>query len=115
MLAYEVTEAHLAAITWLGVNNPPNQPSRPIEFQIGDFSGLTALTTLEMNGHGGISLPDGIFDGLTSLKNFSLYSTGLTSIPDAVLGLTSLTRLNLGYNTLTSLPAGAFDQMTQLT
>ena len=44
----DVTEAHLAAITTLRVNASPNQPRSPIQFRIGDFSGLTALTTLEM-------------------------------------------------------------------
>ena len=112
--AYEVTEAHLARITTLGINNPSGAASTFIGFKQGDFSGLTTLTTLEMNGHGGVSLPDGIFDGLTSLKNFSLYSTGLTSIPDAVLGLTSLTRLNLGF-TGVILPNGVFDRLTSLT
>ena len=134
----DVTEAHLGAITTLRVNAPPNQAVRPITFRIGDFSGLTTLTNLQMERWRGVSLPDGIFDGLTSLKKISLYSTGLTSIPDAVLGLTSLTELNLGFtgvilqngvfdnltqltsldlsgNNFTSLPSGVFDQLTSLT
>ena len=114
--ANDVTEAHLAGITGLGVNHPSGTalPSRPIEFQIGDFSGLTALATLEMNGHGGVSLPDGIFEGLNALERVSLYGSGLTSIPNSVLGLTSLKSLNIGYHGITSIPAGTFDQLTQL-
>ena len=116
--ANDVTEAHLAAITTLRANHPSGTvlPSRPIEFRIGDFSGLTALTRLELGYYSrGVILPDGIFDDLTSLKELNLYSTGHASIPSTVRSLTSLTSLNLGYNGLTSLPAGVFDNLTQLT
>ena len=112
----EVTEAHLAAITTLNANWEKGS-SRPLELQTGDFSGLTALTTLRMGRHAhGFVLPDRIFDGLVSLKELDLYLAGpFTAVPDAVLGLTSLENLNLGYNGLTSLPAGTFDRLTQLT
>ena len=110
----DVTEAHLAAITTLRVNASPNQPRSPIQFRIGDFSGLTTLTNLEMERWSGVSLPDGIFDGLNALERVSLYSSGLRSIPNSVLGLTSLKSLNIGYHGITSIPAGAFDQLTQL-
>ena len=112
----EVTEAHLAAIRGLGVNHPSGTPlsSTPIRFQTGDFSGLTALTTLKMEGHAGIILPDDIFDDLTSLERLSLYNSKFTTIPNAVLGLTSLKILNMGYHRIASIPAGAFDQLTQL-
>ena len=107
--AYEVTEAHLAAITTLRVNPPQ------INLQIGDFSGLTALTTLEMERWSDIILPEGIFDALlTSLERLSLYNSKFTAIPNAVLGLTSLKILNMGYHRIASIPAGAFDQLTQL-
>ena len=111
-----VTETHLATITGLGVNHPPGTAvsNTPIKFQIGDFSGLPALTTLGMEGHAGIILPDGIFDDLTSLERLSLYNSKFTTIPNAVLGLTSLRILNLGYHRIASIPAGAFDQLTQL-
>ena len=112
--ANDVTEAHLAAITTLRVNAPPNQAVRPIIFRIGDFSGLTTLTNLEMERWRGVSLPDGIFDGLNALERVSLYSSGLRSIPNSVLGLTSLKSLNIGYHGITSIPAGVFDQLTQL-
>ena len=112
--ANDVTEAHLAAITTLRVNAPPNQAVRPIIFRIGDFSGLTTLTNLEMERWSGVSLPDGIFDGLNALERVSLYSSGLRSIPNSVLGLTSLKSLNIGYHGITSIPARAFDQLTQL-
>ena len=112
--AADVTEAHLAAITTLRINAPPNQAVRPINLKIGDFSGLTTLTTLEMDRWDGVSLPDGIFEGLNALEKVSLYNSGLTSIPDSVLGLTSLKSLNLGYHRITSIPAGSFDQLTQL-
>jgi Leucine-rich repeat (LRR) protein len=107
--ANDVTEAHLAAITTLRVNAPPNQAVRPITFRIGDFSGLTTLTNLEMERWSGVSLPDGIFDGLNALERVSLYSSGLRSIPNSVLGLTSLKSLNIGSHGITSIPAGTFD------
>ena len=114
--ANSVTETHLAAITTLRVNHPAGTAvsNTPIQFQIGDFSGLTALTTLEMDYHGRIILPDGLFDDLTSLESISFYNSGLTTIPNAVLSLTSLKYLNLGYHVITSIPAGTFDQLTQL-
>ena len=112
--ANDVTEAHLGAITTLRVNAPPNQAVRPITFRIGDFSGLTTLTNLEMERWSGVSLPDGIFDGLNALERVSLYSSGLRSIPNSVLGLTSLKSLNIGYHGITTIPAGAFDQLTKL-
>ena len=112
--ANDVTEAHLGAITTLRVNAPPYQAVRPITFRIGDFSGLTTLTNLEMERWGGVSLPDGIFEGLNALERVSLYGSGLTSIPNSVLGLTSLKSLNIGYHGITSIPAGVFDQLTQL-
>ena len=114
--AADVTEAHLAAITGLSVNHPVGTAlsNGPITFKIDDFAGLTALTTLEMEGHAGIILPDGIFDNLTSLERLSLYNTSLTSIPNAVLRLTTLKSLNLGYHYITSIAPGTFDQLTQL-
>ena len=105
-----VTEAQLSAITTLRVN----YPSGMSQFRTDDFGGLTALTTLKIEGHNANALPDGVFDDLTSLKELDLYNTGLTTIPNAVLGLTSLKILNLGYHRITSIPAGAFDQLTQL-
>ena len=116
--ANDVTEAHLAAIATLRVNHPSGTAlsSRPVEFQMDDFAGLTALTTLEIGGHAGIILPDGIFTGLVSLRELSLYNSGrLTSVPNAVLSLTSLTSLNLGFTVLSSLPGSVFDNLTQLT
>ena len=116
--ANDVTEAHLAAITTLRVNHPSGTAlsSRPIEFQMDDFAGLTALTTLEIGWHASIILPDGIFTGLVSLRELSLYHLGsLTSVPNAVLSLTSLTSLNLGFTGLSSLLDGVFDNLTQLT
>ena len=112
----EVTEAHLAAITTLRANHTGGA-SKPTELEIGDLSGLTALTRLELGYYPlGVVLPDGIFDDLVSLKELELYNAGpFTSVPDAILGLTALTYLNLGFNQLASLPTGAFDHMTQLT
>ncbi len=112
--ADDVTEAHLAAITTLRVNLPGIETQGPLNLQIGDFSGLTALRILEIDRWNGVSLPDGIFDGLNTLESVSLYNTRLTSVPEAVLSLTSLKSLNLGFHRITSIPAGAFDQLTQL-
>ena len=112
--ANDVTEAHLAAITTLRVNHPQGQPSRTVHFQIGDFSGLTALIDLEIERHGGVRLPTGIFDDLISLESLSLYNSKITAIPNAVRRLTSLKSLNLGYHRITSISAGTFDKLTQL-
>ncbi len=109
----EVTEAHLAAINTLSASH--GGEVRYTELQTGDFSGLTALTGLNLSYAYITTLPDGIFDDLTSLKGLNLYLSPLTSGLDEVLGLTSLTSLNLGVTRLTSLPPGAFDRLTQLT
>ncbi|MGR3985205.1 MAG: fibronectin type III domain-containing protein, partial [Gammaproteobacteria bacterium] len=94
-----------------------------MSLQAGDFSGLTSLTTLDMNGiwpsHGAVfltSLPAGVFDDLTSLKSLHLRNNHLASLSAGVFDkLTLLTNLGLGNNELTSLPAGVFDKLTLLT
>ena len=139
----DVTEAHLAAITGLGLGIVTILGETAGEeitaLQAGDFDGLTGLTTLWVAGGeqlssipagvfdqlialetltlGGSfsSLPDGIFDGLTSLTFLWVGSLQLSSLPDDVFDkLTGLTQLLVGSLQLSSLPDGVFDQLIAL-
>ncbi len=130
--AADVTEAHLAAITslGLGLSNPT---------KVGDFDGLTGLTRIgmgtdltsipvgffnELNNLTFLdwedlqlsSLPAGIFDNLPNLTHMSLGFVQLSSLPDGIFdNLTNLTTFYLGSLQLSSLPDGIFDNLTNLT
>ena len=109
--AAEVTEAHLAAITQLHVNN-----KSLTSLKAGDFSGLIALTELNLSNNQLSSLPAGIFNQLTNLTTLNLQQNNLTSLPSDIFDqLTSLTFLSLLFNDFSSLPSGIFDQLTSLT
>ena len=132
----DVTEAHLAAITELELELEGQ--SIPA-LQVGDFDGLTALTSLDLDSNQLTSLPEGIFDNLTALRHLyltdnqltavpegtfdnlgvleTLYLTNnqLTALPEGIDNLTTLTRLALNSNPLTALPEGIFDKLTNLT
>ena len=106
--AANVTKEHLAGITHLNVSS-----FDPLKN--GDFDGLTALTTLWLDGNDLTSLPTDIFDGLTALTTLELNDNSLASLPSGVFDdLTSLTTLQLYFNDLTSLPSGIFDNNTSL-
>ena len=83
--------------------------------QLGDFSGLTALTDLSLIGNELSSFPVGAFSGLTALETLNLRDNELSSLPvGAFFGLTALTDLTLSDNELSSLPVGAFSGLTAL-
>ena len=106
-----VTDADLAAIT-----GPLALSGESISvLAAGDFDGLTALKTLNLDHNDLTELPDGVFAGLTELEALYLNDNELETLPDDVFaGLTSLKFLYLGNNKLTSLPDGLFDGLTSL-
>ena len=107
-----VTDQHLAAIA-----GELNLIAKSITaLAAGDFAGLTALTTLDLNSNALTALPDGVFAGLTALTGLSLENNQLATLPPGVfVGLTALTTLDLNSNALTALPDGVFDDLTALT
>ena len=106
-----VTATHLAAITDLSTLRSKNISA----LAAGDFDGLTALTTLRLDGNALTELPDDVFDGLTSLNQLRLDGNALTELPaDVFDGLTALDQLRLYDNALTELPADVFDGLTSL-
>ena len=106
-----VTDAHLAAITgslFMGSKGITALAS-------GDFDGLTALTSLNLNTNSLETLPAGVFDELTALTSLHLFNNSLSTLPAGVFdGLTALTQLSLYNNSLSTLPAGVFDELTAL-
>ena len=108
--AADVTEAHLAAITSLDLND-----KNITSLKVGDFDGLTNLTELHLNGNALTSLPSGIFDELKKLKEIYLGGNALTSLPSGIFDeLKKLENLTLSSNALTSLPSGIFDELKKL-
>ena len=90
----EVTEAHLAAITSLGLTD-----SQITSLNDRDFEGLMSLQVLLLNNNPLTALPDAVFSGLMSLQYLNLDSNRLTTLPDAVFSrLTALQSLNLSNN-----------------
>ena len=106
----DVTTAQLAEVFYSSLYGRSIKSLQP-----GDFSGLTALETLELDGNELTSLPDGVFSGLTALNTLYLYGNELSSLPARVFSdLTALNELRLDGNELSSLPAGVFSGLTAL-
>ena len=131
-----MTEAHLAAIYSLNLNN-----KNITALKEGDFDGLTSLIRLSIGSNPFSSLPEGIFSGsdfthyvgpgwggqisslpadvfsgLTSLTTLILPANKLSSLPAGLFtGLSSLEHISLWQNQLSSLPAGIFTSLTSLT
>ena len=104
-----VTEADLAGITQLFLMYESIGA-----LQVGDFSGLAALETLDLSDNPLTELPPTIFDGLRALYSLDLSNNSLTELPPAISGLRALSTLRLHDNRLTALPAGAFSSLTDL-
>ena len=69
------------------------------------FSGLTALTYLDLTDNALGSLPAGVFSGVSNLGTLILVDNNLRSLPDEVfLGLTGLSILQLRGNDVDPLP-----------
>ena len=117
--AADVTKAHLAAITVLGLGQitlfGETGGEEITTLQAGDFDGLTGLTFLWVSGGEQLSnVPDGIFDGLSSLETLNL-AGNFSNLPEGVFDdLTSLTTLFVISFQLNSLPAGVFNELTAL-
>ena len=105
-----MTEAHLAAIYSLNLNN-----KNITTLKEGDFDGLTSLIRLSIGSNPFSSLPEGIFSGLTLLTWIDLGGNQISSLSaDVFSGLSSLTTLILPANKLSSLPAGIFTGLSSL-
>ncbi len=109
-VAAEITAEDLARITQLVIWD-----KGITSLKTGDFSGLVALTRLNLMGNTISTLPSDIFDGLSSLTSLTL-ETSLTSYPSDVFDdLTSLTDLDIYDGTTTSIPEDLLDSLTSLT
>ena len=117
----KVTRAHLAGITRLGLGTLSlfgNQSDPAIagatSLKLGDFDGLTSLTTLMIIEVNLSTIPAGVFDDLIMLETLFLIGN-YSSLPSGVFDeLTSLTLLNVGSARLNSLPADIFDKLIAL-
>ncbi|XP_004365097.2 tyrosine-protein kinase Src42A [Capsaspora owczarzaki ATCC 30864] len=79
------------------------------------FTGLTALTTLDLNYNPITNIPSSAFTDLNALKHLYLQSSRITSIPaDAFISLTALNTLALSGYWITSIPKNAFTDLTAL-
>ena len=107
----DVTEAHLAAVETLDLNDAGITGLR-----VHDFDGLISLEALSLMDNHLRSLPEGIFDGLPSLKNLRLDNNQLQNLPDGIFDeLTALVALGLNSNELSSVSDDDFDSLTRLT
>ncbi len=125
--ADDVTSVHLAAITELNLRY-----AGITSLKSGDFSGLTALTDLDLSGNsisnisalsglttltdlnlGGNSISNiSALSGLTKLTELDLWSNSISNI-SALRGLTKLTTLNLSDNSISNV--SALERLTALT
>ena len=107
----DVTTTHLAALTAL-----PYFLDRGIRsLQPDDFSGLTALTELNLGRNDLSELPAGMFSDLTALQILYLSYNDLSELPDDVFsGLTALQKLSLQDNEFSELPDDVFSELTAL-
>ena len=109
-VASEITAEDLARVSRLGLSH-----EGIASLKISDFSGLVALTWLDLSGNSISTLPSDVFDGLTSLTHLRIGSS-LSSISDDIFDdLSSLTELHLNDGTLTSLPEDLFNELSSLT
>ena len=103
--AADVTAAHLAAITSLNLRG-----YAITSLKAGDFSGLTALTTLRLLGN---TISDISFlEGLTNLTFLDLARNSISDI-SVLKHLTKLTTLDLGNNTISDI--SVLEGLTNLT
>ena len=106
----QVTDAHLAGITYLAFAIDSVRSLKE-----GDFDGLTGLLTLGLPSSRLTDLPEGLFAGLASLNNLYLARNELTHLPAGIFaGLTGLEVLDLSSNQLAGLPAGLFAGLSDL-
>ena len=106
----DVTDTHLASITYLDVG------SKDVDsLKEGDFAGLSALRELWLTDNNLTTLPEMLFDGLSSLEELFLQRNEITAFPEDVFdGLSSLTRLHIEQNDIDTLPEDIFDGLAKL-
>ena len=103
--ANDLTAAHLAAIRSL------NLSSKSISsLKAGDFNGLTALSTLDLNTNAIRNIS--ALEDLTALTHLYLYGNAITDI-SVLEGLTALTNLFLNDNAISNI--SALEDLTSLT
>ena len=106
-----ITKTDLASITRLSITRKSNLTS----LKPGDFTNLSSLTRLNLEGNALSSLPPNIFDGLSSLEVLNLRRNNLTNLSSTVFdNLSSLLYLDLQDNSLTSLSETVLDNLTSL-
>ena len=106
----DVTATHLAMIDEIDLNEQSIG-----SLKVGDFSGLSSLTRLELLENELAALPEDVFLGLPKLLTLLLGRNRLTELRSAHLnGMSSLTLLDLHGNSLTSLPADVFGGLPAL-
>ena len=109
----EVTAAHLASITELNMVDGVFDDLTALK--LGDFSGLTALTSLRISYTNIGELHEDIFDGLTNLEKIKLTFHKFTTLPEDIFdGLSNLESIDLTSNSLTTLPEDIFDGLSNL-
>ena len=89
----DLTAAHLAGLVDLQVSG------QNVKLAAGDFNGLTALRTLDLQDIGLTTLPAAIFDRLAMLVELNLSDNQLSNLPDGIFQeLGAITNLNLAGN-----------------
>ena len=108
---YEVTDAHLAAIS--GTLSLVHEEITALKAR--DFAGLSSLEILELGNNMLTELPDGVFDELTALEVLKLSDNALDTLSGDVFDeLTALKSLWLDGNALGTLRDDVFDELTAL-
>ena len=130
----DVTDVHLLRITQLLLADKSIGA-----LQVGDFSGLFPLETLDLSGNSLSALPVGVFADVSGLEVLDLGDNSLSALPVRVFAdffalevldlggnslsvlrakvfvdLVALEDLDLGDNSLSVLPAGVFAKLVRL-
>ena len=106
----DVTADHLAAITRLGV------VSRGLSaLKASDFSGLSSLEGLYLNGNELTTVDASVFSGLPALETLLLWGNQFSELEVGVFSnLSALKTLSLSRNQFSTLKAGIFSGLTTL-
>ncbi len=108
----QITLDHLSQISLLKIDG-----TDVTELQVGDFSQLTSLRTLNIVDNNNLTsaLPSGLFSGLDVLANLNLSGNNQESLSSGLFsGLDELAGLKLNDNDLVSLPSGLFSGLDNL-
>ena len=107
--AADVTEEHLATITYLRFD--------PItSLKSGDLDGLSALTYINIDRSEGLTISEGAFSNLPALTYINIdRSEGLTISEGAFSNLPALTYINIDRSDRATISEGAFSNLPALT